>query len=131
MNLLERRRRYSHMTPLERRNLERICDKHGIDCFEIDSSVNFYENKKHLMEIVRMLDGSLGCSEVARMMEQQEQYIAENPLEYYVSCRIADQTHKEKEALALGEPDASPQRFSLRTKSEIGFSLHGLVRSKS
>jgi hypothetical protein len=119
------------MTPLERRNLERICDKYGIDYYEIDSGINYSENKEHLMGIVRMLDGSLDCFELARMMEQQEQYIAENPLEYYMSCRIADQIYGEKEAPALGEPDTSPQRFSLRTRSEIGFSLRELVKGKS
>jgi len=130
MNLLERRRRYSHMTPLERRHLERICDKYEIDYYEIDSGISYYENKEHLMGIVRMLDGCLDAFELARMMEQQEQYIAEYPLEYYLSHRSAGQVGETAE---LGEVNRTPQQFSLKTMSHIRirFSLLSLVKQQT
>ena len=114
------------MTPLERRHLEKICDKYGIDYYEIDSAINYYENKEHLMGIVRMLDGCLDAFELARMDEQQEKYMAENPLEYYASHRLADKVYGE--TAELGEPDTGPQRFSLKAMAEIGFSLRVLVK---
>ena len=121
MNLIERRRRYSHMTPLERRHLEKICDKYGID---------YYENKEHLMGIVRMLDGCLDAFELARMDEQQEQYIAEYPLEYYLSHRLAGQVGETAE---LGEANGTPQQFSLKTMSPIRtrFSLLSLIKQQT
>ena len=118
------------MTPLERRHLIKICDKYGIDYYEIDSAIDYYENKKHLMGIVRMLDGCLDAFELARMDEQQEQYIAEYPLEYYLSQRLAGQQVGETE---LGEANRTPQQFSLKTMSHIRtrFSLLSLVKQQT
>ena len=129
MNFIERRRLYSHMTPLERRHLEKICDKYGIDYYEIDSAIDYSENKEHLMGIVRMLDGCLDAFELARMMEQQEQYIAENPLEYYLSHRLAGQV---RETAELGEVNRTPQQFSLKTMTHIRtrFSLRSLIKQQ-
>lgn len=117
------------MNPLEWRHLVRICDKYGIDHYEIDSGISYYENKEHLMGIVRMIDGCLDVWELARMSEQQEKYMAENPLEFYASYRLADKVFGESARAEFGEPDTSPQRFSLRTMTETGFSLRMLVKS--
>jgi len=40
------------MTPIERKHLERFCQKHGIDPFEIDSSLSYYENRRHIRGLV-------------------------------------------------------------------------------
>lgn len=115
------------MTPLERRHLIKICDKYGIDYYEIDSAIDYYENKEHLMGIVRMLDGCLDAFELARMDEQQEQYIAEYPLEYYLSHRLAGQVGETAE---LGEAN---QQFSLKMMSHIRirFSLLSLIKQRT
>ena len=115
------------MTPLERRHLIKICDKYGIDYYEIDSAIDYYENKEHLMGIVRMLDGCLDAFELARMDEQQEQYIAEYPLEYYLSHRLAGQVGETAE---LGEAN---QHFSLKMMSHIRirFSLLSLIKQRT
>ena len=111
------------MKPLERRHLVRLCKKHGIDTQEIDSSLTYWENKDHLMEIARILNGSIRMeeqekrymTEILEMAEQEKWYMATFPLEYYRSLSLP---------YNIGAPDTNMQQFSLRIMSDIGFSLH-------
>jgi len=46
--------------------LKRYRDKYGIDYYEIDNKLTFWENKKHLRKLVRMMEHSLGTWELVR-----------------------------------------------------------------
>jgi len=92
---------------LEFRHLKRLCDKYGLDYAEIDNEISYYENKKHLLELARMLSRSLNCFELARMESLQEQYMKEHFLSYYVLCQMAGET----KSAEVGEP--YQHRFSL------------------
>lgn len=93
---------------LEIAHLKRLCDKHGIDYYEIDSSLTYWENKKHIMGIVKMLRHSLDCFELARMESLQEQYLKEHFLSYFVMCQL----NNEATPADVGKlPD--PPKFSL------------------
>lgn len=107
------------MTWVERRHLERFCDKSGIDYQEIDNSLTYDEAKKHLREIKKMLSRSLDSFELARMEEQQRQYIEQSPLVYYRSHMVFGETTSDE----TGEPDKTQQQFSLKTKTVKLFSL--------
>jgi hypothetical protein len=118
-NKLKEVRKLKKMTWLERRHLEKFCDKWGIDYQEIDSSLTYNEAKKHLQEIKRMLSRSLDVFELQRMEEQQTEYIEEHPLMYYRSHMVFGETKSSE----VGEPDKTPQRFSLSELKPMGFSL--------
>jgi len=72
--------------------LKRICDKYGIDYYEVDNTLTYHENKKHLLSIARMLSQSLDTFEIERMAELQKQYIKEHALSYYIACQMAGET---------------------------------------
>jgi hypothetical protein len=60
------------MTPLERRHLERLCKRFEVDPFEIDSSLTYWENKRHLRGLVSGKDlEALAERESARYEAQQ------------------------------------------------------------
>jgi hypothetical protein len=40
------------MYPIELKHLSRLCEKFELDPFEIDHSLTYYENKKHLLSLV-------------------------------------------------------------------------------
>jgi len=92
---------------LELATLKRYCDKYGLDYYEIDNSLTFWENKKHLRALVRMLSRSLDAFELARYKALQEQYMDEHFLSYYVMCQMAGETASAE----VGEP--YQHRFSL------------------
>lgn len=93
---------------LEIAHLKRICDKYGIDYYEMDSSLTYWENKKHLMGIVNRLRLSLDCFELARMESLQEQYLKEHFLSYFVMCQL----NNEATPAEVGKLPDSP-KFSL------------------
>jgi len=95
------------MNNLELATLKRYCDKYGLDYQEIDNSLTFWENKKHLRSLVKMLTRTLDVFEMQRMAELQEQYIREHFLSYYLSCQMAGET----KSTEVGEP--FHHRFSL------------------
>lgn len=112
------------MNHLEQHHLMRYCRKYGLDYQEIDNSLTYWENKKHLQSLMRMLSRSLDVFEIARMEELQKQYIADHPLEYYMSYRMNEtKSHNVKKA--------KPLQFSLKTKTAIGFSLQHLLQQKT
>ena len=76
--------------------------------------------------MVRMLSRFLDTFELARMEDLEKQYIAENALTYYAACSMYGETKSEE----VGELDTSPQQFSLKTMTDIGFSLRAMVRRK-
>ena len=73
-----------------------------------------------------MLSQSLDTFELARMEALQEQYMAEHALTYYASCRTGGETKSEE----VGDADTSPQQFSLKTMTDVGFSLRAMVKRK-
>ena len=87
--------------------LKRYCDKYGIDYYEVDDKLTFWENKKHLRKLVRMMERSLDAFELARWESLQEQYMKEHMLEYYVLCQTAGET----KSAETGRPYSS--KFSL------------------
>lgn len=118
------------MTALEIYHLRKYCRKYGLDFYEVDSAIGYWENKEHLESIVKMLRKCGDMFEIARMEDLQAQYIAENPLTYYAACQLYGETKSSE----VGDPDPSPQRFSLRTMSEtteVDFSLQTIIEGKS
>ena len=77
---------------------------------EIDKEITYCENKKHLLELARMISRSLDVFELARMEELQKQYMAEHFLSYYIMCQLTGETKSEE----IGPPNEEIRRFSLR-----------------
>jgi len=86
-----------------------MCDKYGLDYQEIDDKLTYWENKKHLHSLVRMISRSLDAWELARMGELQKQYMDEHFLSYYVMCQLAGET----KSAEVGPPYEEPS-FSLK-----------------
>jgi len=97
------------MNALEFRHLKRFCDKYGIDYYEIDNTLTYYENLKHLRSIAHMLTQTLDTFEIERMAELQKQYIKEHPIAYYLACQMAGETT----AADIGPP-IEEFKFSLK-----------------
>jgi len=108
------------MNTLELATLKRYCDKYGLDYYEIDNTLTFWENKKHLRSLVHMLSQSLDVSELARMDELRKQYVAEHFLSYYVMCQLAGETVSAE----VGTPSEEPS-FSLQAFIQRGRNVHG------
>lgn len=98
------------MNNLEMRTLLLYCDKYGLDYQEIDDTLTYWENKKHLKSIVTMLRLTGDVFEIARIESLQEQYMTEHPLHYYLSCRIVGTTRPRD----IGKPVDTPGLFSLK-----------------
>jgi len=94
---------------LELATLKRYCDKYGLDYQEIDNSLTFWENKKHLRALVKMLTRTLDVFEIERMAELQKQYIKEHPIAHYLACQMAGETT----TTDIGPP-VEEFKFSLR-----------------
>lgn len=112
------------LNPLELYQLRRYCRKYGLDFQEVDSTLTYAECKKHLKSLVHMLFQSLDTFELARMASLQVEYIENHALTYYASCRVGGETKSEE----VGDPDTSPQRFSLKTMTSVGFSLSSYAK---
>ena len=96
------------MNQLEFYHLMQLCKKYGIDMQEIDSSLTYWENKKHIMGFVKMLSRSLDCFELARVEALQEQYLKEHFLSYFIMCQL----NKETTPAEVGKLQAT-KKFSL------------------
>lgn len=92
------------------RLLLQYCDKYELDYQEVDDTLTYWENKKHLQSLVRMLRKSGDTFELARMTSLQEQYMTEHPLHYYLSCQTAGTTRPRD----IGKPIGTPGLFSLK-----------------
>jgi len=101
------------MNHLELRLLKCFCDEYGIDYYEVDNTLTYHENKKHLLSIARMLSQTLDTFEIERMTELQKQYMKEHFLSYYVACQLADET----KSAEVGPPLKKPS-FSLKAYIE-------------
>jgi len=97
------------LNALELATLKRYCDKYGLDYYEIDNTLTYWENKKHLQSLVRMMGRSLDTFELARWESLQEQYMTEHFLSYYVACAMAGETKSSE----MGSPPEE-SRFSLK-----------------
>ena len=73
------------LNPLQWRHLKQLCDKHGIDYQEIDSSLSYDENKQHLFDLagVRSSDPR----------SQLAEYYNKNILKDYIMATIAGETY--------------------------------------
>jgi hypothetical protein len=97
------------MNNLELVHLKRYCDKYGLDYQEIDNSLTYYENRKHLRSLVQMLTRTLDVFEIERMAELQKQYMKEHFISYYLACQMAGET----KSTEVGQLPKSPE-FSLK-----------------
>jgi len=94
---------------LEFRHLKRLCDKYGIDYYEIDSTLTYHENKEHIQSLIRMISRSLDTFEIERMAELQKQYMKEHFVSYYLACQMTGETTSTDTGSPLEE-----HQFSLR-----------------
>jgi len=104
-----------------------MCDKYGLDYQEIDNSLTYWENKKHLHSLIRMLSQTLDVFEMERMAELQEQYMKDHFLCYYITCQMAGETRSKD----IGEVSSGPQMFSLKAMAPVGFSLNIYIKHKN
>jgi len=75
---------------LELATLKRYCDKYGLDYQEIDSTLTFAENKKHLLFLA--LNIAYNVFELERYAELQREYMENHFLEYYLLCQMDGET---------------------------------------
>ena len=91
---------------LELWHLKRICDKNGLDYQEIDNTLTYAENLKHLRSLVAVqID-----ERMKEVMAQEERYRKEYPLYDYVVYAIEGKTKSKETGAPLESPEA---RFSL------------------
>jgi len=88
------------------RHLLNFCRKYELDPYEIDNTLTYAENKKHLESLVPDFDPE---SNMDQWKAAEEQYLAEHALSHYLACMLEGKT-KSKD---IGEPISKP-RFSLR-----------------
>lgn len=62
--------KHSSLTPIEMGHLRKICQKFEIDSMEIDPSLNYHENKNHLLSLPCAVDHE------ALALEEYERYKA-------------------------------------------------------
>jgi len=100
------------MRTIELWHLKKLCDKYGIDYQEIDDTLTYWENKRHLYSIVAYLVAPLDPPIIRRTWESiEEQYMKEHMLSYYIMCQIDGETTSEE----MGESPPHYPRFSLET----------------
>jgi hypothetical protein len=113
------------MNTLQLRHLKRLCDKFGVDYAEIDNTLTYWENKKHLLSLIHMLSQTLDVFEMERMAELQKEYMKDHFLCYYITCQMAGETRSKD----VGEVSSEPQMFSLKAMAHVGFSLQHLRKA--
>lgn len=91
------------MIALELWHLKRICDKNGLDYQEIDNTLTYSENLQHL----RSLFETKIEERMKEWRSEEERYMKEHALSYYIMCARNDETTSEETGPPL-EP-----RFSL------------------
>jgi hypothetical protein len=99
---------------LEKSHLKRLCDKYGVDYYEIDNTLTYDENKKHIMEMVKMLRHSLDNFDLAQIEAMQEQYMKEHFLSYFIMCQLNNETTPAE----MGKVLEPPRKFSLAEFAE-------------
>ena len=99
------------MNALELYHLRRLCDKWGIDYQEIDDTLTYWENKKHIYSLVAEAVYPLDPTILRRWESLEEQYRKEHFLIYYVCCIQDGLTISEE----IGLPIPHYPRFSLET----------------
>ncbi len=77
----KKRRRPRKMTYIERMHLKAACKKFGVDPQEIDESITYYENKKHIQDLARMK----GYTQAEITSEKQEREEWTQQYEQYLS----------------------------------------------
>lgn len=95
------------------RRLLQYCDQYGLDYQEIDDTLTYWENKKHLKSIVKMLRKTGDTFELARIESLQQQYMKEHPLHWYASALLAEGQPRD-----LGKIIPAPKLFSLQNISK-------------
>ena len=98
------------MNALELWHLKRLCDEYGLDYQEIDDTLTYWENKRHLLSIKIDRMGPLS-PELRTWESMEEQYMKEHMLSYYVMCLLDGATVSEE----MGEIPPHYPRFSLET----------------
>ncbi len=84
---------------LEVNHLRRFCEKHNLDPQEIDPSLTYWENKRHLKSLV------YGGASEAEWDSRLEQFKDEHPLSDYILATLEGETQpaNRQEALILME----------------------------
>ena len=95
------------MIALELYHLKRLCDKWKIDYQEIDDTLTYWENKRHILSMVLRAVYPLDPTVQRTWKSLEEKYMAENFLTYYVCCIQDGMTTSEE----VGPP--MKPRFSL------------------
>lgn len=96
------------MNSLELWRLKRHCDKYGIDYYEIDNTLTYAENKKHLLFLARNI--AYDVFELERYVELQHEFMENHFLEYYLLCQMDGETIS-KEVAPSTEPHFSLQKW--------------------
>jgi len=97
------------LTKLQLWQLKQFCKKYSLDYQEIDNTLTFSENKKHLGSLVpkRLEDRS------AEAKAQEAEYMTEHFLSHYIICCI----EKKNISKNVGEPIITAGEFSLKSFS--------------
>lgn len=74
------------MNALERWHLRRLCDKWEIDYQEIDSTLTYWENKRHILSLVAERVYPLDPLVKRDWRSLEQKYMEEQFLTYYVCC---------------------------------------------
>jgi len=82
--------------------------------------LTYSENKKYLETLVIDFDPE---SDMAKWEAAEEQYMTERPIENYIACT------KLKPRSRVQIPSGS-ERFSLKDRAHVGFSLRSVVAAK-
>ncbi|MEM2569261.1 MAG: hypothetical protein QXT67_04905 [Candidatus Bathyarchaeia archaeon] len=69
-----------------------FCRKHNIDPQEIDDALTYWENKKHLENLI--VDKDFNERLVKSEMERERKYFLENPLKFIVYIYLPEETEK-------------------------------------
>ena len=99
------------MNALELWHLKRLCNKWEIDYQEIDSTLTYWENKRHILTIVAKMVYPLDPTVERTWKSLEEKYMAEHFLIYYICCIEDGLTISEE----MGETSPHYPRFSLET----------------
>lgn len=86
-------RRVKKLNPLQLWHLHKFCDKHGLDYYLIDNTLNYSENKKFLSSLIT--DFQVDLDEAA---SQDEEYMKHHCLSHYIACAIQGETKSEERA---------------------------------
>jgi len=92
------------MIALQLWRLKALCREYGVDFQEIDYSLTYDENKKHLMSLVPTQEKD----SMREAKSQQEWYMTHHFVSFYLNCAAEGKTSSSEE----GDPPGQ-KRFSL------------------